>query len=267
MKIKFFLFALPSNLLISLLLLSLSPTQVQAQFSFKDKKGDLILGIMPEYTYQFGTGYIQENYSNFSNIGFGGFIKFKNNYLLGIRGNFIFGANVTNRNILGQMVTNNQTIISRDLFGEIPSLEGRGANVDIRVGKIFQVFRNQRNSGVTMEFNLGYGFYQTFVNVDNLILKQFSAPYDQAYDRRIAGFSFGQFIGYSYFSYDRVINATIGFQNYIHFMNLDYAWDFETNLPANRQPGTFMTFGPKFGLIIGIFPKNQKEVEGEFYTK
>ena len=84
-----------------------------------------------------------------SEVGCGFYYKFKNNWMAGVEGTFLFGETVNESGILDSISTNEKFIIGTDgYFANIQMFE-RGFRLPmVRIGKVFSLPKKFPNSGI-----------------------------------------------------------------------------------------------------------------------
>jgi hypothetical protein len=159
----------------------------------------------------------------------GGSIKLKTatNWLLGGGVSFIVGGKVKEPGLLENIKTSAGDIIN--LYGSPLNLGifQRGYAIDVHLGKILPYFSPNPNSGLTVE--TGLGFMQHKINLfdrDNNI-PQVKGDYKKGYDRLTNGLFVRQFVGYTFYSKNRLINFSLGLESTFGFTQgrRDYWYD------------------------------------------
>ncbi len=241
----------------SLLVLSISSLNSQ----------NAIIGFAGSYSYQIPMLDLGNKYTNNSNIGLGFLFKAKSNWTAEVGGQFMFGSDYIDREQLGTMVTNGFVI--GDIYQpEVPIIEGRGGHFCFEVGKIINLSKKNKNSGLHVKAGLGYLFYEALVKADPNKIPQISGNYLAGYNRLETGLSMSGYIGYTLFSDDRFVNGSIGLQS-IYF-NSSYLnnWDYAQNKSLEGFNFSNMLIGPKLSMVVILkkFEKSQGVKDGFFYN-
>lgn len=232
-----------------------------------------IVGISPHFMLQYPMGDLSNKFTSNSNFGVSLNLKLKNNWTIGVEGQYLFGSDYNDLTLLGNAVTSGGFVIGKDLGStdytiETPSIEGRGGNFFVEGGKIIPISKNNKNSGIHIKAGIGAIYYKTTVFIDDLLAKQISGDYGIGYNRQESGISFNFFTGYTFYSENRFLNGSIGLQ-YIYF-NSTYSNGFDYANNKTLEGNSFSNFliGPKASLtiILKSFEQKGKGVDGYFYN-
>jgi len=187
-------------------------------------------------------------------------VKFKSQWFIGAQYNFLFGGSVKDSGMLDELITDGGGIINTNgEFGTFEMLQ-RGHHVGIHVGRLFSVLAPNANSGIITSFGVGIFTYK--INFNNISgdLIQLNGEYSKGYDRYTAGNSFTEFIGYQYFSNNRLANfyAGVEFTQAFTKIRRGYQVDFEENDPrfGARMDNIFSI---QVGWILPLYKRPPKE--------
>jgi hypothetical protein len=193
--------------------------------------------------YQFPGGDLTERFGSNFNVGCVFQWKFKNNWLVGVEGNFLFGDNVDENNILDKYKTPDGNIIDGSGQFGVVALSQRGFKVELKGGKIFPFIGPNPNSG--MMTTIGFGYFQHKIRIETpgSPIPYLEEEYIKGYDRLCGGLSVTEFIGYINFSNKRLVNYYCGFE---------FTQGFTSNLrEMNFDTGKTDT-GSRLDLLFGI---------------
>ncbi len=131
--------------------------------------------------------------------------------IFGADGGLFFNDNVK-EDVLAFMRTEDLAVIGNQREYTNVLLSQRGWYVGALGGVILPVFPNVKRSGIRL--TLGVGFMQHKINIRDQAgeITQLMGEYRKGYDRLTNGLAIKQFIGYHYFSKNRLINAFAGFE-------------------------------------------------------
>ncbi len=198
------------------------------------------------------------------NAAVGGTFTYKTNknWMWSFEGNFMFGNQIKENNILLSIGTSDSNIIgSNGQLIQVRLLE-RGFSFMGKGGKLFPVWGPNKNSGLTLLG--GIGFLQHKILIENLgdYLPQLSGDYLKGYDRLSNGLALSQFIGYYYFGNKGRANFYVGLECTEAFTKnrRGYNYDSMSYDTANRLD---LLYGLKFGWFIPI----NKKAPDKYYTK
>jgi hypothetical protein len=247
------------NLLL-LILFTVTTSICVGQFSVKDTTLRMSL-------FQFQGGYhgtggdMGELYGGHAFVGFSYAYKSGTNILLGVEGNFLFGNSVNNPDQVMSGIRNSA--------GGIVGIEGefvnaliamRGYTAGFYVGKIWPIFGPNPNSGLVAKLGVSYMEHRTYIEARQDDIPPIEGEYKKGYDRKRAGISLNQFVGYQHFSNSRFANFYVGLDIYQGFTTDYRSYNFDDMAPTNGDYFDTM-FGFKFGWVIPVY----KRVADKFY--
>jgi hypothetical protein len=193
----------------------------------------------------------------------GGSILRKNasNMFFGLRMDFVLGNNIKEDSVTWNWYNSAGYAIDNNGQPRNPALFQRGYQVGVDVGKVFNVWAANSNSGLT--WLSSYGFMQYRINIfdqDNGFA-QFAGEYEKGYDRLTNGLFTEQFIGYTYLGKSKSLNFVFGAQ-------LNYArnggrrtWLYDVN-----RSGLDQRNDASIGLkLMWLVPRYVKAVEETYY--
>ncbi len=206
-------------------------------------------------------------FGNSFRIGAGIKYKTKANWTFGVEHTFIVGGKVKEPGLLSNLYTANGGIIND--FGEVLNvgIYQRGYMTGVQVGKVLPVLNKYPNSGLTLQ--TGVGFMQYKINLfdrDNNIaglktIKNTDLDYKKGYDRLTNGVYVKQFVGYTHYSPNKLINYVIGFDAIYGFTQGRRAYFYDVQQPGDAKRSDVMV-GFTFAWVIPIY---KKIVEDTYY--
>lgn len=187
-------------------------------------------------------------------------VKFKNQWIVGAKYDFLFGSNYKDSGMLQELITSSGGIInSNGEFGTYEMLQ-RGHHVGVYGGRLFPVFSPNPNSGIIT--TIGVGILVHKVNFNNISgdIIQLNGEYVKGYDRYTSGISFTEFIGYRYMSNNRLLNfyGGIEFTQAYTKIRRDYQVDYALNDPRFGQRKDFL-YSIQVGWILPLYKRAPKE--------
>jgi hypothetical protein len=245
-------------LLIGFILLLSIPVEVFAQ-SKKNiiEKGvcNRIFNFEFRYTYQIPQGYLASNFGPLHNIGFGGIIKTKDNWLYGLHGAYQFGNEVTSdlsQSILGNLTNSTGTISSNSGSPGMVILGERGFNAFLTGGKLINVNKKNLNSGFAFILGVGYLTHKLNITTPQSNVPAFSEDLKKGYDRLTMGIAFTQTIGYYFQGENRMTNFYLGIDFMEGFTTNTRGFNYDTRLSDNGNHLDIF-IGPKLCWMIPIY--------------
>jgi hypothetical protein len=216
--------------------------------------------ISAAYMVQIPSGHISKNFGVNSNIGFSFSWKLKNNLLLELNPNFIFGNKLKGdaARIFDSIKTSNGMIINmHGEYAKVRTFE-RGYFVGARLGYIYSFNKPNPNSGIL--FSIGGGILQHKIRIENdgNNAPQIINEYKLGYDKMRYGFCLTQFVGYVYFSKSQILNFYTGLEFYQAWTKSGRSWDFNL-MGKDNNSYLDMLYSFKFGWIIPIYSKEPQK--------
>lgn len=240
----------------------------QTDFSSKDYVDTAapMIWLDAHFSYYFPIGDLGKLFKNNFSIGPGFTFKTKNNWTIGIYGDYMFGANMRDPNFFNGTLANDEGIVI-DGNGLVSHggiiAEGRYWTFGANFGKIIHVDR-WKNSGIWLRIGAGYFGHRLRIDDYSNQYPQLDGNYAKGYDRRSGGFALNEFIGYQFVHKNRILNFYVGVE--FHQMwtkpNRNYVF-FE---------GPTSEMSPKFSGLIGFtagwnIPLYEKKTTTTFYYR
>ena len=132
-------------------------------------------------------------------------------FIFGAEGELFFSDNIK-EDVLAFMRTEDLSIIGNEREYTNVLLGERGWYVGALGGMIIPVFPKARRSGIRL--TLGVGFMQHKISIRDQAgeVTQLMGEYKKGYDRLTNGMAVKEFVGYHYFSKNKLINLFAGFE-------------------------------------------------------
>lgn len=250
---------MPRPALLSILLCLLFRPPCYAQGGLRDTS-ITIVPITASYSFQIPQGELSERFGTNHNVGLGAAVKFRNNYLLGIEGGFLFGNNVNENSILRHISTYNGAIVDQDGKAANVLLFERGYTVVAYAGKIIPVVGPNPNSGILLKLGGGYMRHKIRIESQNNEVPGIEGEYAKGYDRLTAGAMASAFLGYQHFGNNRFVNFMFGFQMDLGFTHNLRPYNFDT---GRSEDG--LRFDGLNGLRVGWVLPIYRAVDDRVY--
>jgi len=229
-----------------LFIFTVSATVAQEEKSFS---GSINL-VEFSYGFSFSGGDMSDRFGGISYINSGYSFLHKSNFLVELKGGFLFGTNVK-EDVLAELRKEEGLIIGNNGVDAIVFLRSRGIQLSMNVGKVI-TFRENSRSGIKL--TAGVGFLQHWIRIQDDVntLPQLDNDYVFGYDRKTRGLSINQFIGYQVLANNQRLNFsagvefTQGFTKNIRTYNFGSAVDHS----ASRLD---LLITPKIGIILSFY--------------
>lgn len=233
-------------------LIILSCIGLKAQIDVRDST---VAAFIPNFAYSFQIpgGDVAKEYGVNSTIGGGLMYKTKNNLILSLDINFIFGSDIKNADTILWMVENDDGyIIDGNGTYALYALYERGYSLNFRVGKVFNALSANPNSGLFVMLGTGYICTRTKIDNQDATAPQISGDYAKGYDNLIGGLNLNQFIGYFYMGRSRIANFYAGFEFYQGFTKSKRDYNFSL-MKKNDNRYLDLFYGIKVVWMIPVF--------------
>ena len=247
------------------LLLLLIPFLAHSQVNVKDSSIAFPF-LKFSYAAQLPGGDLAKRFGWNSNVGGNFSFKTKSNWLFGANGGFIFGNQVKENGILDSIETSTPNgphtgfVINQNGNPEVVRLFERGFTISLHVGKIFNVFAPNKNSGIIFYGGPTYLRHKIRLYDVGNQASQLLGDYKFGYDRLSAGFGLHEFIGYCYFGNSRIVNFFAGFEFTEAITKSLRGYDYDLMQTDNAKRKDFL-FAIRVGWILPLY----KKVPQKFY--
>jgi hypothetical protein len=187
------------------------------------------------------------------------FYKTRSNWLFGAKADFILGNKVKEDSLLANLGNINNGYLSGNGFRSSIDLFERGYLVGLQAGKIINLSKKNMDNGLMLLTSIGFIQHKIFISTKNSgSMPQLEGDYKKGYDRLVNGIYLEQFVGYTYFANDGLVNFNIGLDVMAGFTKgrRDYLFDI-------RKPGTDsrldMLIGIRGSWYIPVFKRKSEE--------
>lgn len=194
-----------------------------------------------------------------TNFNIGGTFQFKtrSNFLFGIDGYFLFGADVREQGLLRYFTNSSGAITGFDGRYANILLYERGLKFDVKVGKIFPVIGPNPNSGLTLTLGAGWLQHKVRIDTQSEDIPALSDEYLKGYDRLTGGFALTGFAGYTNFGNKRLVNFFIGLEATRGFTSNLRGFNFDTREQDNALRNDLL-FGLRGGWLIPLYRRSPR---------
>jgi len=209
------------------------------------------------YTFQIPLNDLATDFGTNSSLGLA-YINNKNDFLVGLDANFMFGNHVKNDSLLRTISTEEGWLINAS--GELDTilLYERGWNSHILFGKSFRFGKNEL-TGIYVYGGIGYLQHKIRFESNKTDLPQINEDYIKGYDKFTNGISTKLCIDYMYFSKRNSVKYNIGIEFINAFTKNRRIYDFSTMEEYNNNLKKDQLIGVKFGIIIPISRDNEEK--------
>lgn len=249
------------GLLFAVCCLSLGANEAFAQKTANDSAEKVYL-LGPSFAYQLPGGNLVDRFGYNFNVGGSFVLKTETNWLFGVEGQFLFGDQVKESNILDSISTQQGFILGTNGGYADVLLYERGYQFFVKGGKVFHAFHANPNSGIMA--TVGVGFLQHKIRIENNDdnVPQVHGDYLKGYDRLTNGLSLTEYIGWIHLSNNHIANFSGGFEFTQAFTKNRRSYNFDEMKKDDTNRLDLL-----FGLRVSWFIPFYKGKPNEFYYK
>lgn len=202
---------------------------------------------------------LKDRYGFLNQLGATAGYKDRENWIYGFEGNLYFGNRIKNASILDFM---------KDNLGQISEAEGqlgtveilsRGFNINAQIGKTFPIFGSNPNSGLYLNFGVGYTLMKYRIQTTNDFIPLIEAENRRYFDRQTTGLSLSQFIGYSLINAKQPIHFYAGVYANQGFTKFSRSWFYDEG-PSPKGILKDFQIGLRAGWYIPIYKRQAKSI-------
>jgi len=225
------------------------------------------------YAKQWTAGDMNDRFGANNNIGGSFAVKTKDNWYFGIKGNFIWGADVKQNDILDGIAArfpaydedgdyDGEQILAINANGNVSEifLDQRGTSFFVVGGRMFNVFAPNKNSGILLYGGVGTLHHKISIKYQGDDLPQLNDNYKEGYDRMSFGVAVNGFLGYLFMSKNRLLNFYGGFDYTQGWTKSLRKYNYDTQAPDNKTYKDIL-----YGFRVGWILRLNKRSTQEFY--
>ncbi|MCO6498821.1 MAG: hypothetical protein J5I47_00395 [Vicingus serpentipes] len=228
--------------------------------------------ITVSYARQWTSADLANRFGFNNNIGGSFAIKTKKQWYFGFKGNFIWGGNVKQDEILNDITTkkyildDNGKFIDQEILaisddGSVVEifLDERGSSFFFIAGKLFNVISPNKNSGILAYGGVGTLHHKISIKYRGNV-PALQDELKEGYDRLSFGYAVNGFVGYLFMSKNRLLNFYGGFDYTQGWTKNMRKYNYDTQSFDNKT-NTDILYGVRLGWIIRL---NKRKAQ-EFY--
>lgn len=177
----------------------------------------------------------------------------KNNWIVGINGDFLFGKKVKT-DVLANLRSSDGLLFADDGGISDIKLRERGLMIKAHVGKVIPLSQANKRSGIKL--TIGGGFLQHRIRIQDepqvYVASLSDKDYKKGYDRLANGFALTQFIGYQYIAKNRLVNFSLGVDLVQGFTKGRRSFNFDTRSPG-LEDRLDLQYGYRLTWVLPFF--------------
>lgn len=183
-------------------------------------------------------------------------LKLKNNIFFKGQFNILLTTGVKEDSLLQEINTEVGWPISTEGFLVPITTSLNGYMIQASVGKVFSSSKINPNSGLSIDFGLGFIQHKINYKYDGDVLPQIEGEYLKGYDRLTNGISFSQGIGLMRYSNNNYLSYYIGLTAIEAFTKNRRDFNFDSQEKDDSQRLDIM-IGLDFRVLLPILPKTR----------
>ena len=247
------------KIIFSLFFILVLNLQTRAQKSIRDSSFAFPM-IGAVIGYQFPGGDLNHRFGNNFNVGGVFQWKLKSNWMFGVEAQFLFGDDVKETNVIDNLRTppDGNIIDANGKYADL-TMEERGLELLVKGGRIFSFKKPNPNSGILTTVGVGYLQHRIRIDTPGSPTPYLEDDYNKGYDRLCSGLALTEFLGYMYFSNNRLINFYAGFEFTQAFTKNKREVNFDTGLSQHESRTDLLTC-IRLGWVIPIYKRSSEKV-------
>jgi hypothetical protein len=205
-------------------------------------------------------GDLAKRHGYFNQIGLFFGYKTKRNWVYGLDGSYLFGRDVRVSGLFDHLVDSKGNITDQNGDIAIVLVYSRGLSVDANIGKIIPVLSPNENSGIYLNFGVGYLAHKIRVETQDQVIPTLELDYRKGYDRLSTGINTQQLLGYAFMSNQGFVNFYAGFycQQGFTYNRRTVFFD-QPETPVSTDYMLDIQYGFRFSWLIPIYKRQPKD--------
>ncbi len=185
--------------------------------------------------------------------------KTKSNWMIGAKFDFVLGGKIRQDSLMINIRSADGSFIDNTGIRKNVGIFERGYLAGVQLGRIVSLTGTKSDNGLLIMTGVGFMQHKISIVDKDGSINQIKGDYKKGYDRLTNGTYIEQFIGYSHFADNAIINYHIGFDIAAGFTKgrRDYLYDVMRTDNANRID---LLFGIRAGWYIPIFHRKSEEI-------
>jgi len=188
------------------------------------------------------------------------FYKTRSNWIIGAKSDFILGNKIEEDGFLSNLKNSDNTYITSSGFRKNIEVYERGYTVGLQAGKIINISKKNPDNGIMLLTSAGFIQHKIHIVTRNAgDLPQLTGDYKKGYDRLTNGLFLEQFVGFTHFANNGLVNFNIGLDVLAGFTQGRRDYWFDVQKPGNDKRLDIL-FGVRGGWFIPIFKRKSEEI-------
>jgi hypothetical protein len=208
------------------------------------------------YAYQWPGRELSDRFGPNNNIGASLMVKTKKDWLIGLKGNFLWGNSVNDNQILNDLLTSTNEVIDDNGRLTQVHLGERGSSFFAFGGKLFNKFAPNENSGFILYGGIGILQHKISIKFQDDIAV-LTDEHKKGYDRFSLGVAVNGFAGYLFLSKNRLLNFFGGIDFTQAWTKSLRKYNYDTQLTDTQELNNSL-YGIRIGWIVRLNKRKQQ---------
>lgn len=184
--------------------------------------------------------------------------KTKNNWIFGVKVDFLNGGKIREDSMFVGIMDKAGTYINQDGQRIGINKYERGYMTGIEVGHIFNTSKSVTDNGIMVMTGVGFMQHKVLIQDKSESIFSLRKEYRKGYDRLVNGLYIEQYVGYLFLSNNGLINFHIGLDVALGFTQGRRDFLYDVRRPGNDKR-TDILFGVRGGWYLPMFKRKSEE--------
>lgn len=191
-------------------------------------------------------------------IGLAVHYKLKNNWMYGVRFDFLNGNKIKEPGLFSGITDNQGTFFNLDGQRLAVNKYERGYLVGIQLGRVFNWSKTSSDNGILCLTSIGFMQHKILIQDKSESIISLRGDYRKGYDRLANGVYLEQYIGYLFLSNNGLINFHLGVDFLAGFTEGRRDFWYDVRRPGNEKRFDIL-FGIRGGWCVPLFKRKSEE--------
>ncbi len=184
--------------------------------------------------------------------------KTKSNWVIGPKFDYMFGTTLKVDSLLSNIIDKYGSFIGSNGQRVGITIYQRGYMMGLQGGKIFNIGKNSSDNGILALTTIGFMEHKILIRDRDNIIPALQGDYKKGYDRLANGWMLEQYVGYTYFANNNLLNFHIGLNVSAGFTQgrRDFLYDV---MRPDTESRIDLLYGIRAGWYIPIFRRKSEE--------
>jgi hypothetical protein len=209
--------------------------------------------------FDFPGGDMAQRFGFSARLGPGVLYKTKSNWMIGVKADFIFGNQIKQKGLMADIKDKDGDIITSDGQRIIVPTYERGYMMGLQAGKIIGLSKKNSDNGILLLTSVGFMQHKIDIYDKDGVVSSLQNGYLKGYDRLTNGLFAEEYVAYTYFAKNGLLNFNIGLDASFGFTQgrRDYLYDV---MQRGNDKRLDVLFGLRGGWMIPIFKRKSEDM-------